>query len=64
MSPEKVAQVTLRDAARGRYVILPGMETKLWYYLIQAGGNLAYPVLDLIIANSQRKMRKVRKPLA
>jgi 3-dehydrosphinganine reductase len=64
MTPEQVASATLRGAAGGRYVILPGLEPKLWYHLIQLGGNLAYPVLDLIIANSQKKMKKAKKNLA
>ncbi len=64
MTPEQVASATLKGVARGRYVILPGLETKFWYYLIQFGGGLAYPVLDLIIANSQRKMKKTKERLA
>lgn len=54
MSPKTVAKVILTQAARGRYVILPGWESKFWYYLIGLAGNLTYPVLDFLIKRAQQ----------
>ena len=58
MSPEFVAKITLQQAARGRYIILPGLENNLFYWLNGHLGNAVYPVLDWMIARS----RKQNKP--
>jgi 3-dehydrosphinganine reductase len=55
MSPEAVARITLQQAARGRYIILPGSDTQLFYWLNSHLGNLAYPVLDWMIARARKK---------
>jgi len=55
MSPEAVAKITLQQAARGRYTILPGMEASLVYWLIGHLGNAVYPVIDWMIADARRK---------
>jgi hypothetical protein len=41
-----VARITLRDAARGRYMIIPGLDGKLLYRLSGLLGNLTYPIMD------------------
>jgi 3-dehydrosphinganine reductase len=58
MSPEFVAKITLQQAARGRYIILPGLENNLFYWLNGHLGNAVYPVLDWMIARA----RKQKKP--
>lgn len=55
MSPEAVAKTTLHQAARGRYIILPGMDAKLFYWLNGILGNTVYWVLDLMIAQARKK---------
>jgi 3-dehydrosphinganine reductase len=59
MSPEFVAKITLQQAARGRYIILPGLENNLFYWLNGHLGNAVYPVLDWMIARA----RKQKSPL-
>jgi len=57
MSPEAVAKITLQQAARGRYIILPGLENNLFYWLNGHLGNAVYPVMDWLIARA-RKQKK------
>lgn len=53
MTPEEVARITLRGVERGRYVILPGMEVSLVYWLSGILGNWKYPVMDFMIGRSR-----------
>jgi len=55
MSPEFVAKITLQQAARGRYIILPGLENNLFYWLNGHLGNAVYPVMDWMIARARKK---------
>ena len=55
MSPEVVAKITLQQAARGRYIILPGLENNLFYWLNGHLGNAVYPVMDWMIARARKK---------
>jgi 3-dehydrosphinganine reductase len=55
MSPEAVARITLQQAARGRYTILPGGEGSLFYWLNGHLGNAVYPVLDWMVASARKK---------
>jgi 3-dehydrosphinganine reductase len=58
MSPDEVARVTLQQAARGRYIILPGSDGKLFYWLNSHLGNAVYPVMDWMIASARKKLPK------
>lgn len=55
LPPEAVARETLQQAARGRYIILPGTDAKLFYWLNSHLGNAAYPILDWMIAQARKK---------
>ncbi len=55
---ETVARVILRDAARGRYIILPGLETKFLYHLGNLLGNGVYPIMDWLIARARKETPK------
>jgi 3-dehydrosphinganine reductase len=57
MSPDEVAQETLRGIERGQYVILPGFEGKLLYRLSGIFGGAVYMVLDHIVAGANRKLK-------
>jgi len=54
LSAERVASEILRGVNKGKYVILPGFEGKLLYRLISILGNQIYPIIDLLIKNSQK----------
>lgn len=49
MKPEEAARIMLKEAARGRYIILPGLDTKLIYWGLNLVGNGIYPIMDLLI---------------
>jgi 3-dehydrosphinganine reductase len=58
MSAEAVAEVIVRDAAKGRYLILPGFEGKMMYNLSGIAGGLVYPLMDRFIADARHKKQR------
>src|ERR1700690_1880524 len=61
VSAESVAKDVLNGVRRGKYIILPGWETKMYYYLMFVVGNAIYPILDGMLAQAQRKKIKTNK---
>lgn len=55
MTPEAVAETIIRQVSRRRYLILPGLEVKLLFWLVGLIGSGVYPIMDLLIALSRRK---------
>jgi 3-dehydrosphinganine reductase len=55
LTADQVAASILSGLHRGRYVILPGFEGKLFYRLVNLLGNFKYPVLDWLIRRAQKK---------
>ena len=55
LSADHVAQSILKGVRKGRYIIIPGLEGKLFYRLIGLLGNLTYPIMDLLVRSSQKK---------
>jgi 3-dehydrosphinganine reductase len=57
LSPDEVAEITLRDAARGRYIIVPGIENQILFRAFDLAGSQAFTVLDWLIRQSIRKVQ-------
>jgi len=57
MTAEEVADAILRGVRKGRYVILPGTEGKIFYRLTNILGNLTYPVMDWLVRKAQKKKK-------
>lgn len=55
MEPEKVAGSIIRGIEKGRYLILPGLENKLFYRMSGMFSGAVYPVMDWLISSSQKK---------
>ena len=55
ISPDKVAQQTLKDAARGKYAIVPSFEAKLMYFAGTRLGNWMYPIMDMMVRSASKK---------
>ena len=55
---EPVAKAILNGVKHGQYIILPGFETKLFYYLVFFLGNAIYPLLDGLLSQARRKKNK------
>ncbi len=55
ISPDWVAQYTLREAARGKYSIVPGFDAKIMYFAGTRLGNLIYPIMDLLVRLASKK---------
>jgi 3-dehydrosphinganine reductase len=46
LTADQVAQETLKGLKKGNFVILPGLEGKIFYRVVNLAGNLQYPILD------------------
>jgi 3-dehydrosphinganine reductase len=57
LSADAVAESILRGVARGSYVITPGFDSTLYYHLTNFFG-LVYPVMDIMVAQARRVLRK------
>lgn len=55
LEADTVAGTILKGVARGRYVIIPGFEGKLYYWLNGVLGTLAYPLMDWFVASARRQ---------
>jgi 3-dehydrosphinganine reductase len=58
MPAEKVAKAILTGMKRGHYVIVPGLETNIAFWLNNLLGNAVYPIMDLMVADARRKKKK------
>ena len=57
ISAEIVAKTILKDMARDKYAIVPGLDAKMTYFLGVHLGNLVYPVMDMLVSNAIKKKR-------
>lgn len=58
LSADEVAQAILSGIRRGKYLILPGFEAKLLFWLSSILGSGVYPIVDLLVHRAQQKHRK------
>jgi len=54
LSAEQVAEAIVRGIVRKRYLILPGLEGSVLYWLSGLVGSAVYPIMDWMIARSQK----------
>lgn len=54
MSAEQVAIAIVRGILNKRYIIIPGFEGSMLYWLSGLVGSAVYPILDWLIARSQK----------
>ncbi len=55
VSAELVASETMSGLEKGSYVIIPGLEGKIFYRLVNIAGNLTYPIMDWIVRKAQKQ---------
>ena len=55
LTAEHVAQSILKGLRKGQYVIIPGLEGKIFYRLVGFLGNLTYPVMDWLVRKAQKE---------
>jgi 3-dehydrosphinganine reductase len=53
-----VARSILNGVRRGKYIILPGFDTRILYYLVFLVGNGVYPLVDMMLAQARAKKNK------
>ncbi len=61
VSPEVVAKAILRGVMRRRYVIIPGLDSQILYWLIGLLGNGVYPLMDLLVVRARRTLAMERE---
>jgi 3-dehydrosphinganine reductase len=61
MAPAKVAEAILKGIARRQYIIIPGAEGKLLYWMTGLTGPVFYGVLDHMVAGALGKVRNRQK---
>jgi 3-dehydrosphinganine reductase len=61
MSPDEVAQEIINGIGRGKYMILPGLESKLIYFLNGSFGNGLIFMMDQIVARANGKIKSSNK---
>ncbi|HOA21423.1 MAG TPA: SDR family oxidoreductase [Anaerolineaceae bacterium] len=52
---EKVAKSIVLGVQKNKYIIVPGLEAKLFYFLATHLGGLVYTVLDILVKNAIKK---------
>lgn len=57
MSAEAVSKEVIKGMLRGKYLILPGFESKLFYFLHHFAGKALYPVMDLMVNDAIGKLK-------
>ncbi|MDX9864490.1 MAG: SDR family oxidoreductase [Anaerolineaceae bacterium] len=57
MTADEVAAITLRQAAKQRYIITPGFESSLFFTLSSLLGRLIYPIMDMQITQAIKKLK-------
>jgi 3-dehydrosphinganine reductase len=60
ISPDVIARAILKGVKRGRYIILPGLESNVLYWARHLLGNAIYPFMDMLTAQAQRKKEKLQ----
>jgi 3-dehydrosphinganine reductase len=58
MSAGEVARITIRGIERGHYMIIPGLEGKIYYHLNGLLGLGINPIMDYLIADAVKKKNK------
>ncbi len=58
LSAERVAEDILKGLRKNRYMIIPGLEGKVFYRLTNLLGNLTYPLMDWMVRQAQKKKQK------
>jgi len=59
MTSEEVAKIIVRGINRRQYVIIPGAEGKLLFWLTGILGTGTYRIMDRMVAGAQKKAEKV-----
>lgn len=58
MDANIVAIETLKAVSRKQYIILPGSEGKIMYWLHHIVGRFLYPIIDMMVNSALKKSRK------
>lgn len=61
MAADDVAKAILKGVAKNRYIITPGFQSTLAYFVSQVAGYLLYPIMDLLVASGLRKTSRRKK---
>lgn len=57
MGADTVANAILNGVEKGRYIILPGLDSKLMYFAANHLGQLTYPTMDFFMTQAAKKTK-------
>lgn len=60
LSAEAVARAIVAGVERRRYIITPGLDTTLAFWLSCVLGSLQYPIMDLLVARALRQTGRLK----
>ena len=60
MKADDVARIIWRDIEKGRYTIVPGLNSWFLYFLVSHLGDLTYPVMDWMVNDAARTVNRQR----
>lgn len=60
LSADAVAKAALQGIARNQYLILPGFNNRLFFWLNSVLGGLVYPIMDMLLAQALQKKKKIQ----
>ena len=61
IEPNLVADLIVKGIKQGKYLIIPPGDTRLLYTLVSTVGLLRYKIMDFMLADAARKVRKSEK---
>jgi 3-dehydrosphinganine reductase len=60
LKPENVATSVIEGIERKQYIITPGFESTIFFWLQNFAGKLTYPILDWMVLNAWKKVESKR----
>ncbi len=60
LSAAIVAEIIVKDVAKKKYEIVPGLEAKFFHWLATHLGGLVYPIMDILVASAIKKINATR----
>jgi len=63
LSPDEVARVILMGIEKNKYLIIPGLKSKLLFILSNILGGFVYSILDIIVSQAQKSLINKKRQL-
>lgn len=61
LTADAVSRAILKGVEKKRYIIIPDLESRLYFNLSGLVGDFLYPIMDWMVANARRKVAQTKK---